>query len=362
MSKFRIGIITGFSNKNSAGLEEFLLGLLEGFASVRAPNVQYRIYTSANNNLEEVLKKRGIEGFEVIPVGFGKWWKHIGLIFAPRSDAYLWNGPSVSPLFFPRHSFVLVYDFAYRYYEKSSLKTRVMDALAGLGFHRAEGVIAISHATANDVTKLFGTPREKLSVAWAGAKDLSTLAETPVEIPLHYFLFVGTTKERKNLLSLVLGYIEAVQEGIPEQLLIAGRNDASSAYGKKIAAAIEQSGIPDRIRFLGHVNDSELVYLYRHSTAFTFPSSFEGFGMPVVEAQRLGVPVLTSNVSSLPEIAGDGALLVSPTDIADIAQGLVRLSKEPTLRAELIRKGRANEKRFSWAGCAKEVLRVLSPA
>lgn len=361
----KIGIVTGFSLKHSAGLEQFLMGVLEGLEAVRPEGVEYLIYTSANSDIEKALVEHHLTSFRVIRLGFGSFWKQLGLFFAPRADAYLFNGPLVPIFFAPRRSYVITYDFAYKRERVLSLKERMhislMDFVSAIAFMRATRVIAISEATKREVMRLFKTSSEKIAVVYPGVKDLSMVAEKLVsDLPATYFLFVGTAKERKNLLNLVLGFIEAVKAyNIPEHLLIVGRNDPHSSYGVHIMEAIQNSGISNRIRFLGRIDEGELRYLYTHAMAFTFPSALEGFGMPVVEAMLLGTPVLTSNVSSLPEAAGDAALLVAPDDIVGIADALERLNSDPTLRAELIQKGYENAKRFSWRECAEGLLEVV---
>lgn len=355
-----IGIITGFSKKHSAGLEEFLLGLLAGLASVRTEGIDYVLYTSKESDLSGALKDRGIEGFRIVPIGFGKWWKYIGLLFAPRSDVYLWNGPTVSPLFFPRRSAVLVYDFAYRHYGARSLQNRFMDILSKFAFRRAKKVIAISQATADDVVHFFGISPKKIVVVYPGVKDLSNIIEEKVSTPPSgYFLFVGTLKERKNVLNLIRGFA-CIKGKVLQDLVIAGHTDFTSPYGKRIVEEIRKADIGTRVHFLGPVNENKLKYLYRHAIVFAFPSAFEGFGMPVIEAMGEGTAVLTSNVSSLPEAAGTAALLVDPFNSDAISEGLLRLARDPTLRMELIEKGKVRATAFSWLGSARAFLAILS--
>ncbi len=360
-----IGIVTGFSLKHSAGLEQFLIGLLEGLEFARPEGVEYIIYTSKSSDIEEVLIEHALTSFRVVRLGFGSFWKQFGLFFAPRADAYLFNGPMVPIFFAPQHSFVLDYDFAYKLSLRPSFRERMhnfmIDTLSAIAFRRAEKIIAISEATKKDVIRFFGVATEKCVVIYPGVKDLSVVKNKKVMTPLNgYFLFVGTVKERKNLLNLVRGFIVAVKEsGVTYDLLIAGRNNLNSTYGHKITKTISMSGISSRIHFLGNVSEGELAYLYTNAIALTFPSVFEGFGMPVVEAMLLDVPVLTSNVSSLPEAAGDAALLVNPYEPDTIAKGLARLANDERLREDMARKGKLHATKFSWTISAKQLLKVI---
>ena len=126
--------------------------------------------------------------------------------------------------------------------------------------------------------------------------------------------------------------------------------------------AVKQRGLADRIQFTGYVADEALPALYRNARFFCFPSLFEGFGLPILEAQSYGVPVMTANNSSLPEIAGDAAILVDPTDVDAIADAMLRLSQDEALRQRLIEAGYQNVKRFSWVKAAQETLAVLKAA
>lgn len=359
-----LGIVTGFSGKHAAGLEEFLFGLLKGLEQEQSKDVTYRVYTSKKAHFEEALSNQGITGFNVTALGFGAWWKQIGLFFAPRSDAYLFNGPLVPLLFAPRHSFVLVYDFAYAHSSPKTWKARMavllMDWLSGVGFRRAEKIICISEATKNDLLSRFKVSPDKCVVVYPGTKDFSQVTEEALPVPERgYLFFVGTAKERKNLLNLVRGFLLAIKRGVACDLVIGGRFDASSLYGQTITQEIARASAETRVRVLGRISDGQLLYLYKHAIAFVFPSRLEGFGMPVVEAMSLGVPVLTSTASSLPEAAGDAALLVDPEHVDHIANALERLTKDDTLRATLVEKGFAHAKTFSWNKTAKELLVVL---
>lgn len=354
-----IGIITGFSAKHAAGLEEFLMNLLVGLDKASKPGITYRIYTRTGNGLQEALYRRGLGHIPVVAVSMGSLWKSVGLLFAPRSDAYLWNGPLL-PLRIPSRSAVLVYDFAYRHFGTPSMQLRFLDFFSKRSFRRAKKIITISHATRKELVLQYGVPAENVEVIYPGLKNFASVAEEPVDIPSQgYFLFVGTIKKRKNVLNLIRGFAR-IADRAPQHLLIAGRPNLSSSYGRSIEAFVKEKKLEDRIRFLGPVSEGALRYLYRHAFVFAFPSAFEGFGMPVVEAMSEGAPVLTSNVSSLPEAAGDAALLVNPFDSEAIGDGLLRLAEDADLRHDMIKKGFTNAGRFSWEASAKRFIEVLS--
>ena len=138
----------------------------------------------------------------------------------------------------------------------------------------------------------------------------------------------------------------------------AGGGWLSDALYARVAAL----GLGEHVRFLGYVPDVDLLALFDGAFCFCFPSRFEGFGLPILEAQQQGVPVMTANNSAIPEVAGDAAILVDPMDVDAIAEAMLRLSQDERLRAELIAKGHENVKRFSWEKAARETLAVLERA
>lgn len=175
-----------------------------------------------------------------------------------------------------------------------------------------------------------------------------------------YALYVGTLQPRKNLGRLIDAYARLVaREDVQWELVIAGGLGWLGEPFQEQAAAL---GLADRIHFPGYVADEALPGLFTGALFFAFPSLYEGFGLPVLEAQQMGVAVMTSNNSSLPEVAGDAALLVDPNDVEAIADAMLRLSRDETLRQTLIAKGYENVKRFSWEKAARETLAVLVEA
>ena len=170
-----------------------------------------------------------------------------------------------------------------------------------------------------------------------------------------YALYVGTIHPRKNIARLLAAHA-ALRSRSDLDLALIG------APGWRSDALVAQAAAQEHVHLLGYVPDADLPALLAGATCFVFPSLYEGFGLPVLEAQSLGVPVMTSHNSALPEIAGDAALLVDPTDVDAIAQAMLQLSQDETLRQRLIAAGHANVQRFSWTKAAAETLAVLEEA
>jgi glycosyltransferase involved in cell wall biosynthesis len=241
----------------------------------------------------------------------------------------------------------------------------------------ATRLLAISKATKDDLVRIYGVPPERVAVTYLAAdesyspvEDLAQIAAAKARhgIAGEYLLFVGTLQPRKNLVRLVQAFAEATgpgrnaqgQSGLPNlQLVVAGKK---GWWYSELFSVVKALGLGSRVVFPGYVAASDLPALYSGSTAFVFPSLYEGFGMPALEAMACGTPVLASNVSSLPEVVGDAGILVDPTDTGALAAAMRRLVDDSALRAELRQRGLARASRFSWERCAHETLAVFREA
>ncbi len=213
---------------------------------------------------------------------------------------------------------------------------------------RADSIITVSGFTKSQVTGILGVNPDKVHVVHHGVRPLALLPAKPEKVILH----VGAVQSRKNIARLVQAF-EAVSADW--KLVLAG----ASGYGaESIFERIAASPASSRIVVTGYVSPAELAQWYSRAGVFAFPSLDEGFGMPVLEAMAAGVPVLTSNRSALPEVAGDAALLVNPEDVAELAEGLVRLTREEALRAELAQRGHARVQQFRWEKAVRETWEV----
>lgn len=184
------------------------------------------------------------------------------------------------------------------------------------------------------------------------------LTDATNEAPAPYLLYVGTLQPRKNLTRVINAFarVAARPELAGFRLVLAGKQ---GWLYEDLVAQVERLGLAGRVQFPGYIPSADLPALLRGARAFVYPSLYEGFGLPVLEAGAYGVPVITSNTSSLPEVAGDAALLVDPHDVDAIAAAMYRLVTDDALAAELARRGQENVKRFSWQKCAAETLAVL---
>ncbi len=229
--------------------------------------------------------------------------------------------------------------------------------------NRADKIIAISAQTKNDLIYYFNIEPSKIEVVYQTlnklflervSSELKATIRTKLNLPEKFLLSVGTIEKRKNQLA-ILKALKA--ENIKMPIVLAGRPSKGLA---EIENYISASGMQDQVILLHETTDKELQGIYQMAEIMIYPSFFEGFGLPVIEAQASQCPVITSNISSLPEAGGEGAIYIDPNSVTEIGQAIQRLLSNEDLRKDLIAKGLKNIERFSEKSVAKNLMDVYS--
>ncbi len=312
---------------------------------------------------------------DVRTIPWPRLWTHVRLSVevTQRPPDVLFVPSHVLPILHPRRSVVTVHDLGYRYFAEAhnTLDRTYLELGTRFNARSAAHVLADSQTTKDDLVRFTGVAAAKITVVHLGrdeslapVEDAQQRADVQQRLGLArqgqpavpYILYVGTLQPRKNLVRLVDAFAMARQQWPDLLLVLAGKR---GWLAEPIFQRVEVLGLQNAVHFPGFVADADLPALLSGALCFAFPSLHEGFGFPVLEAQACGAPVLTANSSSLPEVAGDGALLVDPLDTAAIAAGLLRLIEDQALRSRLRAAGFANLRRFSWQRCAAETLAVL---
>ena len=226
---------------------------------------------------------------------------------------------------------------------------------------QADAIICVSQSTANDLLNTYGSSLESrvhvtlegVDATFFGAKD-GGLDKPLASANSPFFLAAGAMSPRKNL-SRVIAALESVVDIIPHHLILVG---GSGWESQEVYEALSKPSIRNRVHHLGYVSDTELRALYQSAEFYIHPSLYEGFGLTVLEAMAAGCPVITSNVSSLPEVAGDAAELVDPVAVVDIAESILKLANSKQLRDQMSVKGLNRAGQFSWSDCAAKVANV----
>jgi len=231
---------------------------------------------------------------------------------------------------------------------------------------KASLIIAVSQSAKNDIVKFLDIPGEKIRVIYNGVdhsfrfiRDSEALEQIKrkYHLPERFILYVGAIQPRKNIAGLIKAYHLLVQKpDFKHHLVIAGGVGWKKG---EIYRLVEELDLRKWITFTGAILPADLPILYNLSEAFLFPSFYEGFGLPVLEAMACGVPVVTSNVSALPEVAGDAALYVNPHAVDEMAEGILRILSDEDLRKRCITKGLQQAKLFTWERCAAETLQAF---
>ena len=396
------------------GTENYSLNLIRRLLALEG-NHRYRLYFNRPpaSGLFPLVTDCELQ---VMP--FPRLWTHLRLSWemARRPPDLLFVPAHVLPVVHPRRSVVTIHDLGYLYYPEAH---RLVDRLylnlsTRYNARAATHLIADSSATKRDLIERYGIEPDKITVVYPGYDVLSPLSlgtvldrtvqcqrtrglskgdettfqpvrdEEAIEavkarygIAGDYVLFVGTLQPRKNLIRLIEAFSPSTrlrraqssrsgrrlsnpQSPISNlQLVIAGKK---GWLYEEIFQQVEELELEGKVVFTGYVVAGDLPALLSGARLFVFPSLYEGFGLPVLEAMACGTPVICSNASSLPEVAGDAALLVDPLDVEGLAAAMERVLGDDALRAELIERGFERARKFSWERCARETLDVLERA
>lgn len=226
---------------------------------------------------------------------------------------------------------------------------------------RSDRIITISEFSKREIHQVLGVPLEKISVLYSAASfsDQTTDKQNLFSrygINRPYLLYVGNMEPRKNLVRMVQAYKLLKKDAkIPHQLLLAGGSGWRNEELHQELRTLEATG--DVIR-TGYVTEEEKNTLYSHAGAFVFPSLYEGFGMPPLEAMHFGCPVICADAASLPEVVGDAAELVDPMEVESIAAGMLRVLTDTAHRTDLVQKGYIQTKKFTWEDSANKLMQI----
>jgi glycosyltransferase involved in cell wall biosynthesis len=279
--------------------------------------------------------------------------------------AHFTNG--MVPLASPVPTVVTIHDMSLTLYPRYHPPRRVLlnRPLVDLAARRADAIITVSQSAKRDIMNAYGLPAERVHVVHEAAAPSFQRVDNEHELarvrqqyslPERYILYVGTVEPRKNLPKLIEGFADRHRRGdLPHQLVCVG------PYGwlsRDIESLLERLEIKDAVRFAGYLPFADLPALYTLAEMFVFPSLYEGFGLPVIEAMACGVPVITGNVTALNEVAGNAVERIDALDAQSLGEVMVRLARDRERRDELTRLGLERSHLFSWEQAARETLDV----
>ncbi|UCE17747.1 MAG: glycosyltransferase family 4 protein [Gemmatimonadota bacterium] len=372
----RILIDTHLSDEKTDGIGRYLNELVRALLRIDQQN-EYVLLTNSGIGVTHQLQSLEAPNLVKIPVGLRglDWRAHFvipRIMNRVRPDVY--HHPHFDlPWFHNIPSLITVHGLKYikhpEFYKCQSGSTRVylkrvyMETMMGLSIRKAQRVIAVSRSVKDDIMSVFKTTHDKVSVVHLGSPLKHNISCTDADISKFYkkygikgkvILFVGAQLPHKNLIRLIEAF-DIFQKSIGGmfQLVIAGRS--YSSYSKPLDK-VQELALEEKVIFTEHLRDDELKIIYRTAEVFVMPSLYEGFGLPVLEAMNNGVPVIASNLSSLPEIVGEAGILVNPFHTQEIAAALEKIVTDNTTFRELKVKGVERAGNFTWETAAQQTL------
>lgn len=363
----KIGIVTDPIDESYGGIAHYTYNLVKNILTVDKEN-QYVLVHSKKINLDIYKNAKNIvipsflppyidfmrkliifpsllrkERFDIIhsPVQFG-------IFLFPTNAKNILTVHDLSSLIFPR-----MYS-SYNFTVHKLIFPRILKNI--------DIIIVPSESTRNDMIKILGLQKEKIVVINSGVdkrfkpiKDAKEYIRKKYGISKPFILNVNTLDLRKNINTLLKAFYELKKKGLIYKLIIIGKS--GDAY-KQIISYIQRFNLSNDVTLMGLIDENDIPYFYSAADLFVFPSLYEGFGFPVLEAMACGCPVITSNSSSLPEIVGKAGLMVDPINTKKLAEGMIEMLINKNLRKSMIKRGLKRAKTFSWENTAKETLKI----
>ncbi len=378
-----IGIDITSAVTQSAGIGRYTRELVRALFALNAPHTYTLFYASEKRvarPIEPLPPQTRLRRLPIHDKWLARLWHrlHIPLPvewITGRVD--LFHSPDFTlPPTLPRtRTLLTVHDLSFMRDPDSAVAPlrRYLTRAVSRSVSRAHRVLADSQATKDDLVLLFGTPPGKIDVLLSGVdarfrpvRDPAALAAVRARYDLGsgpFILAVGTIQPRKNYVRLIQAFAQVVGRWWQIGTDLMGDVNLVIAGGKgwmtdAIFTEVARLGLQGRVKFTGFVDDADLPALYSASTVFAYPSLYEGFGLPALEAMACGAPVIGSNVSSIPEVVGDAGLLVDPLDVDAIAAGLIGLLKDASARDDYMRAGIQRAARFTWEAAARRLLSI----
>ena len=380
----RIGIDISWAQGSPSGTASYIEGLVHALAASAAHNELVLLTRSVRRLALPGLELPGLEGrgahtrIERVAIDapltnvrqqvalplalrrLGLDLYHAPAFFLPLALPLLWPGPTV----------LGVFDLNFLHLRENRQPGRRAEYLSlalqvPLAARQATRIVTLSHSSAVEITRLLHVPGDKVTVIPVAPRDIfrrpprDDLVEQTRDRYGSYYLMVGVLAPQKNVERVLRAFAALGTHQV--RLVLAGRS--AGDYAERVLRPLARSlGIADRVVFAGAVGDDEVVALYHGALGLVFPSLGEGFGLPIVEAMVCGCPVITSDRSSMPEVAGDAAVLVDPTAEAAIGAAMARLADESVHREDLTARGLLRGATFTWDTIARETLRCYEQA
>lgn len=368
-----IGIDARMYSSDFTGIGRYTQELVKFLGKMR-PQWKFSLFLSEKAFSECTFSERNIQKIlsPEAHYSFQEQTSFLKKIAAEQFD--LFHFPHFNaPIFFRGKSVVTIHDLTISLYpgkKKTSWfhKIAYKTVLSRI-IKKSKRIIAVSHNTKKDVQRMFHVPEEKIKVIWNGLgneflrshqeeKSLHKLREVFFKkhnISKPYFLYTGVHREHKNVLGMIRAFEKFLETNPDAELVITGKEDP---YYPEVRGEIVQKNLQNSVKLVGLVSEEELKMLMYFAKVFVFPSFYEGFGLPPLEAMAMEIPVIASNCSAIPEVCGNAAEYFDPHNITEMSECMIRAFHDETLRKNLVEHGNIRIQLFSWKKMAEETVKV----
>lgn len=362
----RIGVDARLMHHQKAGISNYTWHLLQAFADLNLDD-EFTIFQHRNQP-EPILERRNFRRATLYAPVHTRLEQYLLPLELLRYKLDLLHSTDfIQPIYARVPAVITVHDLAFLHYPHFlTSKSAAFYGQIDRAVRVADAIIVPSESTMNDLVAMLGVPRSKITVIYEAAAASFTplpMAETRAEVreqfrlPESYILCVGTIEPRKNITGLLRAFNLLRKNYGATDTVLALAGGTGWLYDE-VTTTVHELGLTDSVRFLGRVSDEALHKLYVGARCHVHPAYYEGFGLPPLEAMACGTPTIVSNVSSLPEVVQDAALLVDPKSDEEIAVAMNRLLTDDGLHAEMRAKGFQRARCFSWSRAAVETLEV----
>ena len=371
----KIGIDIRLIGKKRTGDEVVFFNLVKNLAEIDQKN-EYLLFTDRNPKEDEDLKfeieKLELkDNFKIIFLGsFNRFWWNLWALpnSLNKNPVDVFHTQYIAPFWLPKNVklFLTIHDISFNFFPQFIKKSDLffLKTLLPRSLKMATKIIAVSEFTKKEIEKYYHIPAEKIAAIHNGVdfelfnQTISTEKLEEVKkkynLPENFILYVGTLQPRKNIPVV----IEALKD-LDIKLVLAGNRKAHN-FDKRIDETVEKNNLEDRAIFPGWIEEEDKPVLYKLARCFVFPSLYEGFGIPIIEAMAAGTPVISSDIPCLTEVGGEGALFTDPKKPEEFAKKIQEILSDENLRDSLIKKGAEIAKSYTWQKNAEKTLGVYS--
>jgi glycosyltransferase involved in cell wall biosynthesis len=372
----KIGIDIRNIGRQRTGSEAVVLELTKNILKIDHAN-EYFLFTDTEDrdvldNIEKSLELEGVDNVRIISLKARNkfawaFWAMPKYLRKNKLDVY--HTEYILPFFIPKRTRAIthIHDVSFKAHKEFIKKTDLffLNILIPYSIRRADTIIAISEFTRNEIEKYYKVDSEKIEMIHnAVNKKKDSLRTSNAEevrekygLPEKYILYIGTLQPRKNVSSLIKAFAR-VSHQIPEIKLVVAGNKKAHNFDQEIDRSVESLKLDDKVVFPGFIDEKDKMVVYSGAHVFAYPSFYEGFGLPLLEAMSVDVPVISSSSSSLKEVGGDACLFFDPSDLDDLSKKLYTICIDEELRNNLVDSGRQRVSFFSWQKSAKQLLKI----